>query len=175
MIHGVFVVTDLLVSDKTACTAEQLTRGLAEFNSAVLQVAGLLLGYPMSYGSPAHFRAFDQHPQGRAVAGRGGDRNALSPWTVQCAGPRLALSDLGGCSRMGIEAATQPLDGALDPFAEVGVARARRLASSRLMVPSTLLRASNSGSSTEQRTSTWAAKWNTTSGLEPATHTQALP
>jgi len=104
MIHGVFVVTDLLVSDKTACTAEQLTRGLAEFNSAVLQVAGLLLGYPTSYGSPAHFRAFDQHPQGRAVAGRGGDRNALSPSTVQCAGPRLALSGLGGCSRMGIEA-----------------------------------------------------------------------
>ncbi len=34
MIHGVFVVTDLLVSDKTARTAEQLTRGLAEFNSA---------------------------------------------------------------------------------------------------------------------------------------------
>ncbi len=34
MIHGVFVVTDLLVSDKTARTAELLTRGLAEFNSA---------------------------------------------------------------------------------------------------------------------------------------------
>src|SRR5271168_5249496 len=46
---------------------------------------------------------------------------------------------------------------------------ARRLASSRLMVPSTLFRASNSGSSTDLRTSTWAAKWNTTSGLEPAT------
>ena len=38
MIHGVFVVTDLLVSDKTARTAEQLTRGLAEFNSAASQV-----------------------------------------------------------------------------------------------------------------------------------------
>jgi AcrR family transcriptional regulator len=38
MIHGVFVVTDLLVSDKTARTAEQLTRGLAEFNSAAAQV-----------------------------------------------------------------------------------------------------------------------------------------
>ena len=38
MIHGVFLVTDLLVSDKTARTAEQLTRGLAEFNSAASQV-----------------------------------------------------------------------------------------------------------------------------------------
>jgi AcrR family transcriptional regulator len=38
MIHGSFVVTDLLVSDKTARTAEQLTRGLAEFNSAASQV-----------------------------------------------------------------------------------------------------------------------------------------
>jgi AcrR family transcriptional regulator len=38
MIHGVFVVTDLLVSDKTARTAEQLTRGLAEFNSVASQV-----------------------------------------------------------------------------------------------------------------------------------------
>src|ERR1700756_1940061 len=38
MIHGVFVVTDVLVSDKTASTAEQLTRGLAEFNSAASQV-----------------------------------------------------------------------------------------------------------------------------------------
>lgn len=34
MIHGVFVVTVLLASDKTARTAEQLIRGLAEFNSA---------------------------------------------------------------------------------------------------------------------------------------------
>ncbi len=38
LIHGVFVVTDLLVSNKTARTAEQLTRGLAEFNSAASQV-----------------------------------------------------------------------------------------------------------------------------------------
>lgn len=38
MIHGVFVVTDLLVSDKTARTAEQLTRGLAGFNSAASRV-----------------------------------------------------------------------------------------------------------------------------------------
>ena len=38
MIHGVFVVTDLVVSDKTARTAEQLTRGLAEFNPAASQV-----------------------------------------------------------------------------------------------------------------------------------------
>jgi AcrR family transcriptional regulator len=38
MIHGVFVVTDLVVSDKTARTAEQLTRGLLEFNSAASQV-----------------------------------------------------------------------------------------------------------------------------------------
>jgi AcrR family transcriptional regulator len=38
IIHGVFVVTDLLVSDKTARTAEQLTRALAEFNSAAAQV-----------------------------------------------------------------------------------------------------------------------------------------
>ncbi|MGH3556577.1 TetR family transcriptional regulator [Mycobacterium sp.] len=37
MIHGVFVVTDLLISDKTARTAEQLTRALAEFNSAASQ------------------------------------------------------------------------------------------------------------------------------------------
>jgi len=34
MIHGVFVVTDLFFSDRTARTAEQLTRALAEFNSA---------------------------------------------------------------------------------------------------------------------------------------------
>jgi|ERR1700759_5111219 hypothetical protein len=46
LIQGVFIVTDLPVSDKTARTPEQLTRGLAEFNSAVLQVAGLLLGLP---------------------------------------------------------------------------------------------------------------------------------
>jgi len=38
LIHGVFLVTDLLVTDKTARTAEQLTRGLAEFNSAAAQV-----------------------------------------------------------------------------------------------------------------------------------------
>lgn len=38
MVHGVFVVTDLLVTDKTARTAEQLTSGLAEFNSAASQV-----------------------------------------------------------------------------------------------------------------------------------------
>lgn len=37
-IHGVFVVTDLLVSDKAARTAEQLTHGLAEFNTAASQV-----------------------------------------------------------------------------------------------------------------------------------------
>jgi AcrR family transcriptional regulator len=40
MIHGVFVVTDLLVYDKTARAAEQLTRTLAEFNSAASQVWG---------------------------------------------------------------------------------------------------------------------------------------
>ena len=38
VIHGVFIVADLLVSDKTARTAEQLTRGLAEFNSTASQV-----------------------------------------------------------------------------------------------------------------------------------------
>lgn len=38
MIHGVFIVADLLVSDKVARTAEQLTRGLAEFNSTASQV-----------------------------------------------------------------------------------------------------------------------------------------
>ena len=38
LIHGVFVVTDLLVSDKAARTAEQLTRGLAEFNYAASHV-----------------------------------------------------------------------------------------------------------------------------------------
>jgi AcrR family transcriptional regulator len=38
MIHGVFIVSDLLVSDKTARTAEQLTRVLAEFNSTASQV-----------------------------------------------------------------------------------------------------------------------------------------
>jgi AcrR family transcriptional regulator len=43
MIHGVFVVTDLLVSDKTARTAEQLTRGLAEFNSAASHVWNIRL------------------------------------------------------------------------------------------------------------------------------------
>jgi len=38
MIHGVFLVADLLVSDKTARTGEQLTRALAEFNSTASQV-----------------------------------------------------------------------------------------------------------------------------------------
>jgi AcrR family transcriptional regulator len=38
MIHGIFVITDLVVTDKKARTAEQLTRGLAEFNSAASQV-----------------------------------------------------------------------------------------------------------------------------------------
>jgi AcrR family transcriptional regulator len=38
MIHGVFLVTDLLVTDKTARAAEQLTRALAEFNSTASQV-----------------------------------------------------------------------------------------------------------------------------------------
>ena len=38
MIHGVFLVADLLVSDKTARTAEQLTRALAEFNSTASHV-----------------------------------------------------------------------------------------------------------------------------------------
>ena len=38
LIHGVFVVTDLLISDKKARTAEQLTRALAEFNTAASQV-----------------------------------------------------------------------------------------------------------------------------------------
>lgn len=38
MIHGVFVMTDLLVSDKTARAAEQLTRGLAEFNDTASHV-----------------------------------------------------------------------------------------------------------------------------------------
>ena len=38
LIHGVFVVTDLLVSDKAARTAEQLARGLAEFNNAASHV-----------------------------------------------------------------------------------------------------------------------------------------
>ena len=43
LIHGVFVVADLLVSDKTARTAEQLTRGLAEFNSAASRAWSSLL------------------------------------------------------------------------------------------------------------------------------------
>jgi AcrR family transcriptional regulator len=38
LIHGVFVVADLLVSHKTARAAEQLTRGLAEFNRTASQV-----------------------------------------------------------------------------------------------------------------------------------------
>lgn len=38
VIHGVFVVTDLLVSDKKVSTAEQLTRALAEFNPVATQV-----------------------------------------------------------------------------------------------------------------------------------------
>ena len=38
MIHGVFVVTDLLVCDEKARTAEQLTRSLAEFNTAASHV-----------------------------------------------------------------------------------------------------------------------------------------
>ena len=43
LIHGVFVVADLLVSDKTARPAEQLTRGLAEFNSAASRAWSSLL------------------------------------------------------------------------------------------------------------------------------------
>jgi AcrR family transcriptional regulator len=43
LIHGVFIVADLLVSDKTARTAEQLTRGLAEFNSAASRAWSSLL------------------------------------------------------------------------------------------------------------------------------------
>src|ERR1700758_1756797 len=38
LIHGVFVVTDLLVSDKKARTAEQLARALAGFNTAASEV-----------------------------------------------------------------------------------------------------------------------------------------
>ncbi|HTX94540.1 MAG TPA: TetR/AcrR family transcriptional regulator [Mycobacterium sp.] len=38
MIHGVFAVTDLLVTDKSARIAEQLTHGLAEYNTAASQV-----------------------------------------------------------------------------------------------------------------------------------------
>jgi AcrR family transcriptional regulator len=38
IIHGVFVITDLVVTNKTARTAEQLTRGLAEFNSTASHV-----------------------------------------------------------------------------------------------------------------------------------------
>jgi AcrR family transcriptional regulator len=38
LIHGVFAIADLLVSDKTARAAEQLTRGLAEFNRTASQV-----------------------------------------------------------------------------------------------------------------------------------------
>ena len=38
MIHGVFVVTDLLISNKKARIAEQLTRALAEFNTTASQV-----------------------------------------------------------------------------------------------------------------------------------------
>ncbi|MGA8328424.1 MAG: helix-turn-helix domain-containing protein, partial [Mycobacterium sp.] len=43
LIHGVFIVADLLVSDRTARTAEQLTRGLAEFNSAASRAWSSLL------------------------------------------------------------------------------------------------------------------------------------
>ena len=43
LIHGVFIVAELLVSDKTARTAEQLTRGLAEFNSAASRAWSSLL------------------------------------------------------------------------------------------------------------------------------------
>jgi AcrR family transcriptional regulator len=53
MIHGAFVVTDLLVSDKTARTAEQLTRGLAEFNSAASQVWSSRLDTMMTQASRA--------------------------------------------------------------------------------------------------------------------------
>ena len=43
LIHGVFIVANLLASDKTARTAEQLTRGLAEFNSAASRAWSSLL------------------------------------------------------------------------------------------------------------------------------------
>ena len=41
LIHGVFVVTDLLVSDKTARTTEQLTRGLAQAPKATSAKASI--------------------------------------------------------------------------------------------------------------------------------------
>jgi len=43
MIHGVFVVAERLTSDKTARTAEQLARGLADFNSAASHAWSSLL------------------------------------------------------------------------------------------------------------------------------------
>jgi AcrR family transcriptional regulator len=55
-IHGVFVVTDLLVCDKTARTAEQLTRGLAEFNSTASQVWNSRLDAITTPGPPRKHR-----------------------------------------------------------------------------------------------------------------------
>ena len=53
LIHGVFIVADLLVSDKTARTAEQLTRGLAEFNSAASRAWSSLLDSMTTQGRRA--------------------------------------------------------------------------------------------------------------------------
>ena len=53
MIHGVFVVTELLVSDKTARTAEQLIRGLADFNSAASHAWSSLLDAMATQGRRA--------------------------------------------------------------------------------------------------------------------------
>ena len=40
LIHGMFVVADLFVGDKLACTAAQLTRELGEFNGAASRIYG---------------------------------------------------------------------------------------------------------------------------------------
>jgi hypothetical protein len=69
----------------------------------ILQVAGLL-GYTASQGYLPAFATSTSTPRTR-----GG-------WPTH-----LTLSDLGECSRLGIEDAAQPLDGALDAFGELGV------------------------------------------------------
>lgn len=68
MIHGVFIVVDLLVVDKVARTAEQLTRGLAEFNSTASQVWS--------------DRLDEMATQASLASGEGDLREGLDPYVV---------------------------------------------------------------------------------------------
>ncbi len=100
IIHGVFVVTDLLVSHKTAWTTEQLTRGLAEFNSAASQVWSSRLDAMMT--------------QAGLASAEGDLREGLDPYVVSesilnaMLGARLLSKTAGGNDR--IERLTRSLE-----------------------------------------------------------------